>query len=487
MLARPTILLVDDDHAELERLTDAIERRFGADYRVVGHASANAAVAELARMKGSGEELALVVADQWMPEMTGIDLLGHVRALEPAAKRALLVAWGDHDASPTILSGCAFGELDNYLLKPWSPPEVHLYPPIGEFLAEWTSAQRPRLELLRLVGEHPSRRSHEICELLERSGVPHGFYDVASERGRRLLDETAQKAATLPVLLMPDGRALSAPTNAEITEALGASERPERQCDLAIVGAGPAGLAAAVYGASEGLRTVVIEREAVGGQASTAVLIRNYLGFPRGISGAELTQRAYHQAWLFGAKYVFAQAVVHLAKEARRVTLVVRASSLAKQMSDYLVQQIRRLANVDVLLDTEVVGGAGTRSLEQLELRHGSGTVRTVPAEMLFVLIGAVPRTDWIRAHVSCDPRGFLLTGDEARREGSLRDGARRPGRFETSLPGVFAIGDVRSGSAKRVAAAVGEGAAAVRDVHEYLAREAELGRSSLREAMAGA
>jgi thioredoxin reductase (NADPH) len=549
MLARPVILIVDDDAPALALLLDALNRRFGADYRIVAHQSATAALGEIARMKTTGEELALVIADHWMPEMTGLDLLARVRTLEPAAKRALLVAWGDREAAPNILSGCAFGELDNYLLKPWSPPEVHLYPDVSEFLAEWTSVHRPRMELVRIVGEHPSRRSHEIRELLERNGIPHGFYDARTEEGRRLLDETNLVDASLPVLLLPDGRALVGPSNADISDALGTTTLEDQTCDLVIVGAGPAGLAAAVYAASEGLRTVVVERDAIGGQASASALIRNYLGFPRGISGAALTQRAYQQAWLFGARYVLSrevlglrsvgrewavtvssgielaaraviiatgatyrrlrapelerhvgtgvfytavgqdsrmmrgrhvfvvgggnsagQAVVQLSKNAEKVTLVVRASSLDKRMSDYLVQQIRHASNVEVLLDTEVISGAGETALEHITLHdHARGTTRSVPAHMLFVLIGALPRTEWLADAVQRDARGFILTGDDVVATGSRDDRKRRPGRLETSLPGVFAIGDVRSGSPKRVAAAVGEGAGAVRDVHEYL------------------
>lgn len=568
MSARPIILVVDDEPTALARLSEALRRRFEADYRVVAHASAAAALEELTRLRAEGEELALVIADQWMPEMTGLELLRRVRGVEPTAKRALLVAWGDREAAPTILSGCAFGELDNYLLDPWSPPEIHLYPDVSEFLAEWTLVHRPCMELIRVVGARPSRRSHEICELLDRSGIPHGFYDAGAEAGRRLLEETNQAGAALPVLLWPDGRALADPTNAQISDALGAATPEENACDLLVVGAGPAGLAAAVYGASEGLRTVVVERDAVGGQASTSVLIRNYLGFPRGISGAALTQRAYQQAWLFGTRYVLArevvalepvgderrvilssgvelaaraviiatgasyrrlgvpelerlvgagvfytavgqetrmmrgrhafvagggnsagQAAVYLAKNAERVTLIVRASSLERGMSDYLVQQIRRASNVEVLLDTEVVGGGGASALERITLRrHGRGdgeaAERSVPASMLFVLIGAVPHTDWLGDAVRRDAHGFILTGDEVTPTLS-RAGRRRPGRFETSLPGVFAAGDARSGSVKRLASAVGEGAGAVHDVHEYLgdARADRAGRAGEAEA----
>jgi len=538
--AKPIILIVDDEPAMLERMREALERRFGNDYRLVAYASAKAALEDVARMKSGGEEIALLIADQWMPEMPGLAFLQRARELEPSAKRGLLVAWGDRESGPTILSGCAFGELDNYLLKPWSPPEVHLYPVVSEFLAEWTVTHRPRMELVRVIGEHPSRRSHEVCELLERSGVPHGFYDVRSDEGRRLLKETALDESSLPLVLMIDGRALSAPSNVDIADALGASSLDERTCDLLIVGGGPAGLAAAVYGASEGLSTIVVERDVVGGQASSAALIRNFLGFPRGISGAELAQRAYEQAWLFGAKYVFSRAVtnlrcrgaehvvtlangsdivaraviiatgaeyrrldvpdverfvgagvfytavgqntkflegreifvagagnsagqaaVHLAKNARKVTLLVRGHALEKQMSDYLVQHIRHSPNVEVLLDTSVVGASGDHMLRTLALRDGAGATRIVPAEMLFVLIGAVPHTEWLRGVVRLDPRGFVLTDED------------HHGRLATSMPGVFAVGDVRSGSAKRVAAAVGEGAAAVHYVHEYLSRVA--------------
>jgi thioredoxin reductase (NADPH) len=549
MVATPVILIVDDEPRALAPLRDALTRRFGADYRVVAHHSARAALDEIARMKSEGGELALVISDQWMPEMNGLELLARVRALEPTAKRALLVSWGDREATPTILSGCAFGELDNYLLKPWSPPEVHLYPDVNDFLAEWTSEHRAHMELVRVVGEHPSKRSHEICELLDRSGIAHGFYDVRSEAGRRLLEDTGLSSAALPVLLLQDGRALAAPTNVDIADALGATTLEDRSCDLLVVGAGPAGLAAGVYAASEGLRTVIVERDAVGGQASTSAMIRNYLGFPRGISGAALTQRAYQQAWLFGARYVLSrevtalrpadgrcvvtvsngieiaaravliatgaeyrrlhapeleplvgmgvfytavgqdtrimrgrqvfvtgggnsagQAAVHLAQNADKVTLVVRASTLEKGMSQYLVQQILHQPNIEVLLGTEVVGGGDADALRWLSLRdRASGETRSVPASMLFVLIGAVPHTDWLGDVVRRDARGFILTGNDLVSAGARLERAGRPGRFETSAQGVFAVGDVRSGSSKRVAAAVGEGAAVVHDVHEYL------------------
>jgi thioredoxin reductase (NADPH) len=547
---RPVILVADDDPRALSSLLDALARRFGADYRVAAHLSARAALEDLAKIKAEGGETALVIADQRMPEMEGSELLGRVRELSPSTKRTLLVEWGDHASAPTILEGCAFGKLDNYLYKPWSPAEVHLYPAVGEFLAEWTRAYGPRLEIVRVIGERPSSRSHELVDLLERKGLPHGFYAAGSEEARRLVEEQGIDVSRLPVVVLVDGRYLVDPTNAELSDALGESDAGEGEFDLAIVGAGPAGLAAAVYAASEGVRTAVIEREVVGGQAGTSSLIRNYLGFPRGISGAELAKRAYEQAWLFGAKYVLArevsglrargddrvlrlsdgreivartvliatgasyrrlrnpalerlqgagvfytvstdtrvmrgrdafvagggnsagQAVVHLAKNARRVTMLVRGHSLGTHMSDYLVQEIGHLPNVQVRLATEVVDGGGQQQLERIVIKDlASGALETLPAEMLFVLIGADPRTEWLSGTVWRDDHGFVLTGADL--DPAALGGwppGRTPRRFETSMPGVFAAGDVRAGSEKRVASAVGEGAVAVREIEEALA-----------------
>lgn len=566
-MMRPVMMLVDDEPESLAALLDALARRFGGDYRVVSHLSAHTALADLERIKADGEQVALIIADQWMPEMPGVEFLGRAHEIHPAAQRGLLVAWGDQTAAPTILQGCAFGQLENYLYKPWSPPEVHLYPAVSEFLADWTRTHRPRMELLRVVGAHPSPRAHAVCEFLERNGIPHGFYVAESEQGRRLLHQAGIDGSNLPVVILLNGRALVNPSNTDISDALGATNLVERSCDLAIVGAGPAGLAAAVYGASEGLHTIVIEREAVGGQAGTSSLIRNYLGFPRGISGGELAQRAYQQAWLFGTKYVFArevsrlrasgvdriltlsdgieiaaravviatgaryrrldvpsldrferaglyytaffadprllkdkqvfvagggnsagQAVVEAAKSAKNVTLLVRGDSLEKGMSDYLVQQIRRLPNVEVRLLTEVVDGDGDVMLERIVLLdHASGTRETVWADILFVLIGAEPHTEWLSGTLERDRHGFIITGRDLDRAGPGWSLEREPMRLETSMPGVFAAGDVRMGSAKRVASAVGEGAVVVQYIHEYLASPVALaGDGSLAAAAQG-
>ena len=545
MPERPTILVVDDEPTALASMLDALTRRFGGDYRVEPHLSAPSALDAVSRLKADGEEIALVIADQWMPGMTGDEFLGQVRAIEPTAKRALLVSWGDREASPVILQACALGKLDNYLYKPWVPAEVHLYPYVSEFLAEWTRLHRPGMELIHIVGDELSTRANEIRELLDRNGIPYGFHPTGTPQAEQLVDKHDAREQQRPLVFLLDGSILANPSDAEIMDGVG--ESPDTlHCDVAVVGGGPAGLTAAVYAGSEGLGTLVVERHVIGGQAGASSLIRNYLGFPRGISGAELTQRAYQQAWLFGAKFVFsreavalslsgttrvlrlsdgreigassvivatgakyrrlevpelehfvgisifyttfgetrlvrgldvavvgggnsaAQAVVHLARFARTVTLIVRGTSLARTMSDYLVQQIRGTANVRVRLESEVVGGDGAERLETLEIRgRAHGEVETVPARLLFVLIGAMPHTDWLQGTVERDAKGFIPTGHRV--DPTLWPLQRPPMSFETSVPGVFAVGDVRLDSMKRVASAVGEGAGAIQNVHQYL------------------
>ncbi len=554
MQSRPVIMAVDDEPVELAALLDALARRFGADYRVVSHLSAEAALEDLARMKEEGEPVALVIADQWMPEMTGLDLLVRAAAIHRTAQRALMVAWGDQKAAPTILQGCAFDMLDNYLYKPWSPPEVHLYPAVSEFLAAWTRVHgdEPAMEIVRVVGEEASSRVHELRELLTRNGVPNGFRAASSPQGKKLLQEAGVDGRRLPVVFLLAGEVLVDPSNEDIADAFGASRLSQSRCDVAIVGAGPAGLAAAVYAASEGLITVVVEREAIGGQAGASSLIRNYLGFPRGIAGGELAQRAYQQAWLFGTKYVLVrdvrqlrangldriltlsdgreitaravviatgatyrrlgvpalerfvgagvyystpgyarvlegldivvagggnsggQAVVHLSKSARRVTLVVRGESLERGMSDYLIKDIRQRKNVEIRLNSEVIDGDGASSLEHVVvLDRVRGTRERMPTTVLFVLIGAVPHTDWLDGAIQRNRLGYIPTGRDVDRDADAVALEREPRRLETSMPGVFAVGDVRLGSIKRVASAVGEGAAAVHEIHEYLAMPA--------------
>lgn len=554
MAERPAIVVVDDEPAALAAMLDALTRRFGGDYRVVPDLSPTNALDTIARIKGDGDDIALVIADQWMPQLTGTEFLERVRSIEPSAKRALLVAWGDHTASPTILQACALGQLDNYLYKPWAPAEVHLYPLVSEFLSEWTQVHRPGMELIHIVGDENEPRSNAVRELLNRNGIPYGFHAAGSSAAVRLGEERGVALTSLPAIFLLDGSVLQAPADAQIMDAIGESPA-ELSCDVAVVGSGPAGLTSAVYAGSEGLRTLVIESHVIGGQAGASSLIRNYLGFPRGISGAELTQRAYQQAWLFGAKFVFSrevtqirvdgarkvltlsdgreitataiiiatgaayrrleipdverlagrsvfyttfsgsplaggfdaavvgggnsagQAAIHLARSARRITLIVRADSLEAAMSDYLIRQIQHTPNIDVRLHSEVAGAQGDELLQRLVIRDNSnGAVDSIPAKFLFVLIGVIPRTEWLAGTVQCDSKGFILTGrDVDPSSWPLKN--RTPMSYESSVPGIFAVGDARLGSMKRVASAVGEGASAVQDVHKYMeeAREPAL------------
>jgi thioredoxin reductase (NADPH) len=544
-------MIVDDRPHGLSALRDAIERRYGADYRIVAHVSARAAIDELAHARDDGEDVALVITDQWMPELPGRELLRRVQALHPDAQRALLVGWGDTRSSEAVLQGCALGDLHNYILKPWTPEEVHLYPVIGEFLAGWARRHGPRLELVRVIVEMPSARGTELREILERNGVPFGAYAADSPAGRRVIEEIGIDRSRLPAIVTFDNRIIYDPTNAELADALGTRVPTDLHCDVAIVGGGPAGLAAAVYSASEGLRTIVVEGLAIGGQASESSLIRNFLGFPRGITGADFAQRAYQQAWLFGAEYVLArrvvelhaegalrhlvledgrvitarsiiiatgaayrrlappqisrfegrgvfyyagedvsialagqdlvvagggnsagQAVVHLAKHARRLIHVVRGDALASSMSAYLIQEIMRLPNVELRLNAEVVDADGDDSLASVVLRDRvTGATESVPTLGLFVMIGAIPHTEWLRGTIDCDDGGFILTGADVRPSSRGAFDDREPMLLETCIPGVFAAGDVRHGATKRIASAAGEAAVAVAAIHEYVDR----------------
>jgi len=551
---KPVILIVDDDPVSLSAMQNALARRYAEDYRVVSHTAPHAALEELERIKAECGPVALLIADQKMSDLDGVPFLQKAHEIHPAAQRALLVSWGDRSSAPTILQACAFNQIENYILKPFSPPEVHLYPLIGEFLSDWTRAHGPQMELVRVIRDDPSPRGYEVSEFLNRHGVPHGVYLAGSAEGDRLLNQTGQDRARLPAVVMLDGRVLVQPTNADLADELGISNLEDRKCDLAIVGAGPAGLSAAVYAASDGLRTLVIERDSVGGQAGSSSLLRNYLGFPRGISGSELAVRAYQQAWLFGAKYVLArgvsglrakgfdriltlsdgteitaraviiatgaayrrlgiprlerftgagvfyaagsemnlmkdkdvavvgggnsagQAVSHLAKFARRVIHLVRGGSLEATMSDYLVREIKCQTNVEVRFQCEVVDGDGKHRLEFVVARdHSTGKDETLPVAALFVLIGAVPHTEWLKGTVERDENGYIVTGPDLEARGAVQRFNRPPMRMETSMPGVFAAGDVRSGSIKRVASAAGEGSVTTKLLDDYLAAPVSL------------
>jgi thioredoxin reductase (NADPH) len=557
-MERPVLLVVDDS-PDARRLTaQALDRRFGADYRVLTATAPGEALATLERLAREGAEVALVAADLRLPGMDGVEFLARAHALHPGAARALFIAMGsgaamgDDAAMEPLLRATALGQIDFSILKGWVSPEEWLYPQVQDALSAWATTHRPHHEHVQLVGEQWSPRSHELRDLLARNTVPFGFYAADSDEGRRLLADHGLDASRLPAAILFDGRVLVDPSNLAFAELLGVRTRLDPEpCDLVILGAGPAGLAAAVYGASEGLRTVVIEPEALGGQAGTSSRIRNYLGFPRGINGSELTARAYQQARLFGAQVVLAQraaalavrgderivtvsdgsgavaravviaigvsyrrleipsldrllgmgvfygataaearamagqevlvvgagnsagqAALHLAKFAARVTILVRGESLAASMSDYLIRELAATANVEIRVHTRVVEGGGEYRLERVVVEDTrTGRREDVPAAAVFVLIGAVPRTDWLRDTLQLDGAGYILTGKDVALDRWPLD--RPPMLLETSVPGVFAVGDVRHGSVKRVAAAVGEGSTAVSFVHEYLGEAA--------------
>jgi thioredoxin reductase (NADPH) len=550
---RPLILAVDQDADALGRVERELRARYGADYRVARERSAESALGRLGGLE-SGEDVALVMAALRMDEMSGVQFLSQVREIRPLAKRVLLIDPADMETREILPQAMALGRIDDYEFKPGAPPNEHFHQAVTDLLEEWTRPQRSEIHaLVRVVGKRRSRRVHEAMELFDRYGVPCSFYPADSEESRALLGEVGASAQRLPVIVMHDGRALADPSNREVADAfVGADVYPERQrCDVVVIGGGPAGLAAAVYGASEGLEAVVAEREAVGGQAGASSLIRNYLGFPRGVSGQKLTYRAFQQAQLFGAEFrlmrqatglrreggelvvvlsdgkevagravivatgasyrrlgvpslealngagVFygaatteaqalkgqdvyvvggansaGQATMHLSKYASRVTLVVRGRSLEAGMSDYLIRAIEDTDNIRVRLNTRVVGGGGEGRLERLVLEDAAGRTETVPAAALFVLIGAEPHTSWLPEEIARDEGGFILTGGDVPCGGhptGRRASKRPPTPLETSMPGVFATGDVRHGSVKRVASAVGEGSVAIRMVHEHL------------------
>ena len=544
MPGKPVILAVDDDPLALDRVLDELGRRYSRDYDVVGETSADAALARIDGLAASGQSVALVLADQWLrePHVTGESLLGRTRELHPGAKRALLVdwgAWGDDATEQAIVRAMATGLIDYYVVKPWRSPDESFHRAITDFLQEWMSGVGP--QEIAVIGEDWAPRSHEVRRLLERNGLAHVFHSVESEHGKMLLAECGVDESNLPIVQMLDGRVLVDPSPADLMRACGIDTTisDSAEFDVVVIGAGPGGLAAAVYATSEGLTTLVVERESVGGQAGSSSLIRNYLGFARGISGADLAMRAHQQAWAFGARFlrmreavelrpgagtahtivtgdgteiaagavvlatgvtyrtlpvpelatltgagVFygasrweaaalagedvyivgagnsaGQAAIHLAKHAQSVTMLCRSNDLSATMSHYLRDQILGTPNIEVRHRHEVVGGGGDARLERLEIRNNvSGETTEVPAAALFILAGAEPRTAWLPDAIERDESGYIVTG---------QDGARS---LETTVPGVFAVGDVRSGAPKRVAAAVGEGSVVVGQVHDYLA-----------------
>jgi thioredoxin reductase (NADPH) len=543
---RPAIVAVDDEPAVLAAVARDLRKGFGERYRILRSGSGAEALDLLTELRKRGDQVALLVADQKMPGLSGTEYLVEARKLVPDAKRVLLTAYADTEAAISAINDVA---LDYYLLKPWDPPEEQLYPVVEDLLTTWDAGAALAAGGVRVIGHRFSKDTHDLRDFLARNRVPARWLDVERDGEARELLKVAQvDADRLPVALLEDGSVLEKPSQLEIAERLGIAVQPAQDhYDLVIVGGGPAGLAAAVYGGSEGLKTVMVEREAPGGQAGQSSRIENYLGFPAGLSGSDLARRATDQARRLGAELLtvrdatrlrvegagriveltgggtlsancvlvasgvsyrqmdapgFAdftgagvyygaamtearscegqhvvviggansagQAAVYFSGYAAQVTMLVRADSLVKSMSHYLIEQIDGLANIEVRTRTQATAAEGDGRLERIRTRGPDGEERMEDVDACFVFIGAAPRTDWLEGVVARDERGFVLAGLEVRDQGWPLP--RDPYVLETSVPGVFVAGDVRARSIKRVASAVGEGSMAVSLIHEYLA-----------------
>jgi thioredoxin reductase (NADPH) len=570
-MTEPVLLIVDDDRERLDALTAVLSRRYAHDYTVSAHTSAASALRRLADLRGSNVPVALIMAAASMTASDSSELLSRARGLYPTAKRVFIVPRGgphapsmrvpprllqDRSVAQPVLRAMALGAVDSYLSSPASHRDEGFHRGISELLEEWAHTAAPDRPAVRIIGDERSPRSHELRDLLGRNSLAYVFHPADSDDGRSWLRAAEKDGSVLPVVILYSGETLVDPANEQIAAAFGLTTLPSTTVDVAIIGAGPAGLSAAVYTASEGLSTLLLERGTIGGQASSSSLIRNYLGFPRGISGAGLATRAFEQAWLFGAttavagpatglsptgggyiidvapgghvhartvviatgvsyrrlaapglerlagagvfygaiaseastftcQHVFiagaansaGQAAINLARHAKQVTVVARGSSLGTRMSQYLIDRIEATSNIDVRTNTEVTRADGDGALESLTLTDNkSGATETVHASALIVLIGAVPHTDWLPQGIARDNNGFIITGDDlATITPSDRSRPRRdPTSFETSMPGVFAAGDVRYRSVKRVASAVGEGSVAGSFAAMYLLRGEE-------------
>jgi thioredoxin reductase (NADPH) len=549
MVDKPIILTVDDDTEVLQAIARDVRHGFGEHFRVMRAESGERALDVLRKLRLANESVALLLVDQRMPGLSGIELLIEASRIYPEAKKALLTAYADTDAAITAINEV---RLDYYLVKPWDPPEQRLFPVLDDMLDDWTMAHPPEFRGIRVIGNRWSLESHTAKDFLARNQVPYKWMDLASDlEAAQLLDLAGCTTQDCPVLIFPDGEVLAQPTTQQIAEKAGIRGHAEVPLyDLIIIGAGPAGLAAAVYGASEGLSTLIIEREATGGQAGQSTRIENYLGFPSGLTGAELSRRALTQARRLGAEFLLTQEVVsiedhaggigisladgselrahsviistgvayrrlqvpgadeltgrgiyygaavsetssvrgehihivggansagqaaiHFATVAEQVTMLVRGDSLSSSMSHYLAERIEATPNIDIRYHSAVDAVCGSERLEQLVLLDTeSGERTTVPASALFVFIGAAPRTEWLDGKIARDSRGFILAGPDVLTQGGAKiwRADRDPYLLETSIPGVFAAGDVRLGSGKRVATAVGEGATAVMSVWQY-------------------
>ncbi|HYB54290.1 MAG TPA: FAD-dependent oxidoreductase [Thermoanaerobaculia bacterium] len=548
-MVKPVILSVDDDPEVLGAVERDLRQHYRSDYRILKAGSGGEALEAVRQLKERGSPVALFLVDERMPGMTGTEFLREAIKLHPDARRVLLTAYADTQAA---ISGINDVGLDHYLLKPWDPPGERLYPVLDDLLSDWTAHVRLPYDGIRVAGARSSPRSYAVKEFLSSNQIPYQWVDVDRDPSTRELIRSFGDSSRLPVVFLPDGSHMTAPTNRELAERIGMQTRGRLPFyDLAIMGGGPAGLAAAVYGASEGLRTVLIEQGAPGGQAGTSSKIENYLGFPGGVAGADLARRAATQARRFGAE-VLAQEVVGLKRQdpyrvlqladgtelscyavvvatgvalktldvpgiesllgigvyygaamseaatyrgqdvcvlgagnsagqgalffsryARRVTMLVRADSLKKTMSHYLIDRIGATPNIEVVTGVEVAAARGSERLEKIVIRDiAGGAEREVDAAAIFIFIGARPRSEMMAGLLELDEKGFVLTGPDLPRDNGRPRGwtlDRDPFLFETNVPGVFAAGDVRSGSSKRVAAAVGEGSGTVGMVHRYL------------------
>jgi len=552
----PAIVTVDDEPEVLRAVERDLRRKYGKDYRILGTDSGSGAVDLLKQLKTRGDSLALTLADQRMPQMSGLDVLGESMQLFPQAKRALLTAYADTNAAIAAINTA---KVHYYLLKPWDPPEEKLYPVLDDLLEDWQAEYKAPYHGLRVLGTRWSPSSHQLKDFLGRNQVPYQWTDVEiatpDPEVQQLIPNVDLKSVSLPLVVLQGGEVLENPPVEELAARIGLRTRAETTFyDFVIVGGGPAGLAAAVYGASEGLKTLLVERSAPGGQAGMSSRIENYLGFPSGLTGADLARRAFTQAKRFGAEilspqevvglrvdgpYRFVklrdgnevschalliasglswkkldipgverlqeagvyygaamteaqlcsgedvylvggansagQAAVYFAQFARSVTMLLRGDSLEKGMSQYLIDQIREIPNIRVETQAEVVEVHGDGHLESITIaNHATETIRTEPTSALFIFIGAMPCTAWLRGMLPMDERGYLLTGALLPKDGDRPKGwkeERDPFIFESIIPGVFAAGDTRHSSIKRVASAVGEGSITVQMVHQYLAK----------------
>jgi thioredoxin reductase (NADPH) len=549
-MAKPVILTVDDEADVLNAIERDLYAHFRTTYRIVKCGSGAEALKVVQELKERGSEIALFMVDARMPQMSGMDFLTEATPLFPNAKKVLLTAYADTETAIRAINEV---KLDHYLTKPWDPPSERLYPALDDLLEEWTANAKPKFEGLRVVGTVLSAESFAVKDFLSSNLYPYQWIDLERDTSmRELAKKYSPDLAKLPVVFLADGTVLVQPDVRTLAEKVGMTLRAKTDYyDLIVVGGGPAGLAAAVYGASEGLRTVLVESHAPGGQAGTSSKIENYLGFPQGLSGAELARRAVSQAKKFGAEIVSPQEIVEIRREdplrvvklsdgtelrskavilapgmevrrldvpgldplvgsgvyygaarseapavrgqdvmivggansagqgamffsdyARKVYMVIRGSSLKASMSQYLVERIERTQNIEVLVNTRVAGVSGEARLGSVTLTNSHGEQAEIPACGLFIFIGTAPRTQVVSGMIQLDDQGFICTGTDVMRNGKrpndwLPD--RDPLPYETSMPGLFAAGDARKGSEKRVAAAVGEGSAAVRLVHSYL------------------